>query len=146
VPDTRGRPPVLIRRAEPRDLNRIAAIQAASPEAAGWNVADYLRYDSWVAISEDQTAGYLVARTLSEGESEILDLAVAPEFRRRGVARALLQELLARSNHSIFLEVRVSNLAARNLYKVLGFQEIGFRTEYYHLPPESAIVMKLHSC
>jgi [ribosomal protein S18]-alanine N-acetyltransferase len=146
MPETPGRPAVLIRRAEPGDLNRIAAIQAASTGAARWDVADYLRYDCWVAISENRTAGYLVSRTLSEGESEILDLAVAPEFRRRGIARALLQELLAMSNRTVFLEVRASNFAARNLYKCFGFQEVAIRTEYYNLPCESAIVMKLYSC
>ena len=141
-----GRPPVIIRRAESRDLNRIAAIQAASPEAARWNVAEYLRYDSWVAIADGQIAGYLVAHTLCEGESDILDLAIAPEFRRKGVARALLQELLARRDHSFFLEVRASNCAAIKLYKSVGFQEVAARKGYYNLPPESGIVMKFHSC
>jgi [ribosomal protein S18]-alanine N-acetyltransferase len=146
MPETPGSRPVLIRRAEPSDLSRIAAIQAASPEAARWNVTECLPHHSWVAIADGQTAGYLVARTLCEGESEILDLAVAPEFRRRGVARALLQELLARPDHSFFLEVRASNSAAIKLYKSFGFQEVAVRKDYYNLPPESAIVMKFHSC
>jgi len=146
MPETPSHLPVLIRRAELRDLDGIAAIQAASPEAARWDVADYLTYECWVAISEDRTAGYLVSRTLCEGESEILDLAVAPEFRRKGIARGLLQKLLTVSNRSIFLEVRASNLAARNLYKGFGFQEVAVRAEYYNLPAEAAIVMKFHSC
>ncbi len=46
----------------------------------------------------------------------------------------------------MFLEVRESNIAARNLYKRLGFLEAGRRRDYYPAPPEDAIVMKFHSC
>jgi len=139
-------PPVQIRRAEPRDLSRIAAIQSASPGAARWDAADYLRYNCWVAIREDETAGYVVSRALCDGESEILDLATAPEFRRKGVARALLQKLLATPNHSLFLEVRASNSVAIRFYKSFGFQQVAVRREYYNQPSESAIVMEFHSC
>jgi ribosomal protein S18 acetylase RimI-like enzyme len=47
---------------------------------------------------------------------------------------------------TVFLEVRESNKAARNLYLSLGFQELGRRPEYYETPLEPAIVMKFHSC
>jgi len=79
-------------------------------------------------------------------EGEILNLAVAPELRRSGIARALLGEIFQYFSGAIFLEVRESNGAARAFYKSLGFQEVGLRKEYYRAPPETAIVMKFHSC
>ena len=71
---------------------------------------------------------------------------VAPRFRRQGVARQLLEPLLNLRGNRIFLEVRESNQAARIFYKSMGFQEVSVRYEYYEIPPESAIVMKFHSC
>jgi len=136
----------VIRRGQTEDFAEIAAIQAASPEAAQWETADYGRYDLWVAICDDRIGGFLVARPLGEGESEILNLAVSPEFRRKGLGRALLSTLIAGYRGSIFLEVRESNLAARNLYKSMEFQEISSRRGYYDFPQETAIVLKFHSC
>lgn len=136
----------VIRRGEPGDLARIAAIQAASPEAPSWPAGDYLKYGLLVAVCETRVAGFLAYRTLAEGEREILNLAVAPEFRRKGIARQLWAVFLERSRGSVFLEVRESNQAALSLYFSLGFQELGRRHGYYQDPPESAIVMKFHSC
>jgi len=129
-----------------RDLWEIATIQAASAGAAEWPAADYLAYDLRVAVYGGHVAGFLVARRVAEGESEILNLAVAPEFRRRGFARALVESLLKGAGGDVFLEVRSSNSGARELYKSLGFQEVSVRQEYYAMPVEAAIVMKFHSC
>lgn len=134
-----------IRRGDAADLSACAAIQESSPEAAEWDVADYLTLDFLVAEVDGRVAGFLVSRAIDAAEWELLNLAVAPEFRRRGVARALLEALRSASRGAIFLEVRESNEAARNLYKSLGFQEVGVRRQYYERSPESAIVMKLHS-
>ncbi|MGA3016226.1 MAG: ribosomal protein S18-alanine N-acetyltransferase [Bryobacteraceae bacterium] len=136
----------VIRAGHPRDLAEVAAIQADSPEAAHWNAADYLQYDFRVCLQDGRIAGFLVARRVASDESELLNLVVAPEFRRKGLARALLRELLTAPAGSLYLEVRESNLAARNLYKSMGFQEVNIRAEYYQAPPEAAIVMKFHSC
>jgi ribosomal-protein-alanine acetyltransferase len=135
-----------IRRGGPGDLAEVTAIQAASPEAARWNAADYLQYDFRVSIRGFRVEGFLVSRTLTKGEAEILDLAVAPEFRRQGVARKLVESLLAESPGIVYLEVRKSNWNARRFYKCMGFQEVSSRPEYYDAPPEAAIVMKFHSC
>ena len=91
-------------------------------------------------------AGFVVSRTLAAGESEILNVAVAPEFRRQGVARALVGALLADWEGVLFLEVRASNVAAQEFYKSLNFQHVTTRLEYYEKPSEPAIVMKFHSC
>ena len=136
----------VIRRGGPGDLAEVAGIQAASPEAAQWDAAGYLKYDFRVSVRGVRVAGFLVSRTVAEGETELLNLAVAPEFRRQGVARKLVESLLSEFPGVVYLEVRESNAAARKFYNHMGFQEVSSRSGYYQEPPESAIVMKVHSC
>ena len=130
----------MIRSARPEDLPRISEIQRSSPEAAAW---DPTGYDILVAELDNRVVGFLVTRTVAEGEREVLNLAVMPEYRRRGVARSLLGRVL---NGTVYLEVRESNRAARDFYKSLGFQELSRRPAYYDTPPEGAIVLNFHSC
>jgi ribosomal-protein-alanine N-acetyltransferase len=128
------------------DLEAVARIQQASPQAAQWDPAGYLAYHFLVALCEDQVAGFVVARRVAEGESEILNLAVHPGWRRRGMARRLIDEIRLQYAGEIYLEVREGNSGARRFYKAMGFQEVTVRAGYYDTPPESAIVMKFHSC
>ena len=90
--------------------------------------------------------GFLAA--LAAGaEAEIQNVAVRADCRRRGVARALLEEahrrLVAQGVVSVFLEVRVSNLAARMLYRRFGYSECGLRKGYYVSDGEDALVLRL---
>ena len=128
------------------DLEELWRIQSVSLPAVQWKVADYLRHNCIVATIQDRVAGFAVARRTAPDELEILNVAVDPPFRRRGVARMLIGQLLANFRGNVYLEVRVSNLAARKLYHSLGFEAIGVRNCYYEAPGESAIVMKFHSC
>ena len=127
------------------DLAAIARIQAASPEASQWDVLEYLKYDLTVAVCNGRIAGFAVARRLAEGESELLNLAVDPEFRRRGVGRCLVAQLTASHPGVLWLEVRESNTGARKLYKSLGFLDVSRRPGYYPGSSETAIVMNVHS-
>lgn len=136
----------MVRPGEPADLDAIGQIQAASPEAAQWNPSDYLNYNLRVAIFNTRVAGFVVLRTLAPGESEILNLAVAPDCRRQGIARALLETWLREFRGDVFLEVRASNQTAQEFYKSLGFQQLLVRPKYYASPVETGIVMKFHSC
>ena len=79
-------------------------------------------------------------------ESEVLNLAVSMPWRRQGVGRRLVEEMIARSAGDLLLEVRASNIEARNLYKKLGFQDERRRPGYYESPSEAAIVMRLRKC
>ena len=133
-----------VRAATPEDLAAIAEIQARSPEASQWEPQSYLNYDCTVAI-ETRVVGFLVARQTAPGEREILNLAVDPSQRRRGVARALLQAELRRGKNQWFLEVRESNQSAMELYQGAGFRVAGRRESYYRDPPETGIVMKFDS-
>jgi ACS family hexuronate transporter-like MFS transporter len=135
-----------IRPAEAGDLGAIAAIQLASPTAARWEPRLYLDYDCRVAVLERKVAGFIVVRQTAPGEYEILNLAVAPQFRRRGIGAALLRNVVAERRGEYFLEVRQSNRPAQALYRKLGFTEAGLRQNYYADPPEAAIVMRLESC
>src|ERR1017187_6197713 len=125
-----------IRRGGAEDLDAVAAIQETSPGAARWKVADYLEQDFRVAIHQNRIVGFLVARTLAADEREILNLAVVPDFRRQGVARALLDSAFEAFRGSVFLEVRESNRVAQDFYKSLGFKELSRRPGYYESPPE----------
>ena len=140
----------LIREGREEDLPEIAAIQNASPEAAQWSPGDYLQYRLQVCVEKDRVAGFAAWREVARGEFELLNIAVAPEFRRRGVARQLLESMIERAKTggpcSVFLEVRESNSAARAFYKSLKFEELCVRPNYYEYSLESAIVMKFQSC
>ena len=127
------------------DLPAIAQIQAASPEASQWDVPEYLKYDLLVALCDGRVAGFAVARRLAEAESELLNLAVHPAFRRRGVGRRMVAALIAGHPGVLWLEVRESNVGARKFYKSLGFCDAGCRPGYYPDSGEGAIVMNVHS-
>jgi ribosomal-protein-alanine acetyltransferase len=132
-----------IRAAAADDLPAIAAIQKASPEASQWTAEGY---DCRVAVSHGRVVGFLVARTTAPDEREILNIAVEPSQRRAGIGRILMETVLAEARGvAWFLEVRESSNAAINLYKTLGFSPTGRRENYYHEPPEAAIVMRLFS-
>jgi ribosomal-protein-alanine acetyltransferase len=135
---------LILRPARPADLAAIERIQAASPEAAQWRLESYLEFDCIVAI-RGQVVGFLAVRQTAPDEWEILNLAVDPAHRRKGVARRLLEDRVKRVQSSWFLEVRQSNLAAIRLYESLGFRISGRREGYYNDPPEAGIVMTIHS-
>jgi ribosomal-protein-alanine acetyltransferase len=137
--------PVEVRPATKDDLPAIEAIQKASPEASQWQVESYLDQDCLVAMTAGRLVGFLVTRTTAPDEGEILNIAVEPSGRRAGIARILLETLLASSRRIWFLEVRESNNGAINLYKTLGFLPAGRRENYYHEPAEAAIVMRVFS-
>ncbi|MBQ6801946.1 MAG: ribosomal protein S18-alanine N-acetyltransferase [Oscillospiraceae bacterium] len=102
--------------------------------------------DFFGAFCEDEFAGYIGGRTVA-GETEIFNVAVLPEFRRKGIGKALIEEFIKtaieKETRVIFLEVRTSNLPAINLYEKCGFVFCGIRKDYYDDPKENAILMRL---
>jgi ribosomal-protein-alanine N-acetyltransferase len=123
-------------------------IEGQSFSVPNWGALEFTTYETWVAEVAGRIAGFLVVRQTFAGEDgegcerEILNVAVAPDFRRKGVAMFLLRhELDLGTVH--FLEVRESNTAAQALYRKLGFVEVGRRSKYYDHPEETAIVMLL---
>ena len=98
-----------------------------------------------VAQEEGVVAGYIGSQSVL-GEADMLNLAVAPEYRRRGLGTMLigtLEGLLMQQGVScLTLEVRVSNEAAIRLYEKLGFSQVGRRRNYYEKPREDAWILR----
>ena len=98
-----------------------------------------------VAVEAGKVVGYVGSQTVL-GETDMMNLAVAPEARRQGTGRALVlalvDELTKKGSHSLMLEVRVSNTPARTLYESLGFSQVGRRTKYYVNPREDALILR----
>ncbi len=77
-------------------------------------------------------------------DAELVFICVDKNYRRQGVAEFLLKETIKIINQSlIILEVRSQNFAAINLYKKLGFKEIGIRKNFYSFPDDDALVLEL---
>ena len=95
---------------------------------------------------DGRALGYVLGRDVA-GSGEILNLAVAPAQRRRGIARCLLEGALEwfadRRSAEVYLEVRESNAAAQALYRAAGFEAVGRRGRYYRHPTEDALVFRL---
>ena len=140
-----------IRPAKASDTDALVAIEDECFESPNWAREDFLEHKCLVADCDGKVAALIVFRDLFAGdtqtpaEREILNIAVTPDYRRKGLAKALMMEVLQRSGE-FFLEVRESNLAARQLYCGLGFVEIARRPNYYQSPVETAIVMKMKRC
>ena len=98
-----------------------------------------------VAVEGEQVLGYVGSQTVLD-ESDMMNLAVDPAFRRRGIARALvlalIEELGKMGSRQLTLEVRASNESAQALYAQLGFECVGRRKNYYLNPREDALILR----
>ena len=150
---------VEVRRARVEDLDRVIQIERGSAVVSHWTRATYEKYEGQaredlfhrcllVAVEGDAVRGF-VAGSYLEGEDAALleNLGVGAASRRRGVASALCAAVIAWAKSQgawgLQLEVRVSNDAARGLYRALGFVEQGSRRAYYRDPEEDGVLMGL---
>jgi len=133
------------------DLERINRIELASydhPWSLG-NFRDSLQagYCAWVREAEGEVIGYYVLM-VAAGEAHLLNLTIAPIWRRHGLGRDLLEHCMERARthraDTLFLEVRVSNTAAIGLYHDSGFVDLAVRRGYYPARDgrEDALIMK----
>ena len=126
------------------DLEKICFSDPWSENSVAGELKNPLSY--WlVAMDGGMLAGYIGSQSAG-GESDIMNVAVKPEYRGRGIAvrliDALTAELRRRGMEAITLEVRESNLPAIQLYEKLCFKAVGLRPNYYFHPRENAIIMR----
>ena len=99
----------------------------------------------WLIAEEDgAVCGYVGSQTVLD-ETDMMNIAVHPDCRRKGIAAALITELVsrlkARGSRVLRLEVRESNFSAIALYEALGFTQLGLRKNYYRNPKENALIL-----
>ena len=156
---------MIIRAATPRDIPSMMQLALESSSAAQWTSTQYKdlfsdtdaekigrlavvakSYDSGDAGHDDVLFGFLIARHLAR-EWELENIVVASTARRMGIAKQLLNALLAAAretnSETVFLEVRESNSAARALYEQSGFKSHGRRKSYYSNPSDDAVLYRL---
>ena len=143
---------ITIRQAKLYDVPAMARIERESFDEP-WSAAE---------ITKDVTAGgglYVAAATAGEelagyaeircvaGEAQIYNIAVAPEYRRAGIGESLLRHMIQVAEESgcsvVTLEVMDGNDAAMELYRKLGFREVGRRRGYYAKGKRDAVLMDL---
>ena len=98
----------------------------------------------WLVWEEDGTAAAYLGVQRVPPQADVMNVAVSPALRRRGIARALFAELERRLPEidELFLEVRASNSGAIALYRTLGFEQVGRRPNYYLDPREDALILR----
>ena len=98
-----------------------------------------------VVVDGDRVAGYVGSQTVID-ETDMMNIAVGPVYRRKGIAEALVNRLVEElgkiGSRALTLEVRASNLPAISLYEKLGFQQVGLRKNYYRNPKEDARILR----
>ena len=98
-----------------------------------------------VALDGERLAGYVGSQTVMD-ESDMMNLAVHPDYRCQGIGSRLVDELIKelkkKGSQRLTLEVRVSNEPAKRLYDELGFSEIAVRKRYYSHPKEDALILR----
>jgi len=133
------------------DLDAVMAIEVES-SASPWNY-EHFQHEltaphSWplVAVEVSRIIGYICLMSLFE-EAQILNIAVLPDRRGRGVAKMLLERAISRALDAgaevMALEVRASNSNAIALYERFGFKQVGIRTRYYDAAEDAILMEKI---
>ena len=149
----RGKERYSLRYARAGDVDRISEIERIS-FACPWSkrlIREAIQYHplNYFVVAEADNDGILgyIGFSLVEDEIHIVTLATDPEARRRGIARALILDCLAKGKSkgasTVYLEVRESNAVAVRLYEGMGFRKVGRRRGYYAKPKEDALLYSL---
>ena len=144
---------IKLQRATANDLERILALEKSVFANDAWSLAamqselesPFTHY--LVALDGERLAGYAgLSAVPATFSADVQTIAVAPEFRRQGLGRQLVAELMTaarrRGAEQVLLEVRADNPAARALYESFGFEQIDLRRGYYQPDGVDAVVMR----
>ncbi|ABN58291.1 Acetyltransferase, GNAT family [Methanoculleus marisnigri JR1] len=143
---------LIIRRAQPADISQVVAVERMA-FADPWDektLQESLAYypeTFFVARNNGDVAGFVAGGVEDTGEEvygHIMNLAVAPGYRRRGIGRNLVRRLereyVVLGASAVQLEVRVTNTGAQDFYRRLGYREV-FQVAAYYANEEDALVM-----
>lgn len=141
---------MIIRKMIPSDVAAIAELEKVcfsdpwSADSIAYELVNPLSY--WlVAELDGVVAGYVGSQSVLDA-ADMMNIAVAPNYRKRGIGQALVNALtdyLSKNNViALLLEVRVSNGPAISMYEKLGFQQVGKRPNYYRNPREDALILR----
>lgn len=139
-----------IRHYSPEMLRDVIAIERAS-FSCPWSLESFeqagtMENSIFLTVCEGGMAVGFGCILLAAEEGELVDIAVSPEYRKRGLGQmlmtALLEKAAERGTEVLYLEVRQSNTPARSLYEKNGFAAIGVRKKYYKNPVEDAVLMR----
>ena len=131
-------PQLHYRRMRSADLADVARLEK-SLYSFPWSLGNFrdsvnAGYECWTAAHGDRVIGYAILM-IALDEAHLLNFAVASEWQNQGIGRDFLRHVIGVARGArcqiVYLEVRPSNLAARHLYRALGFQQIAIRPEYY---------------
>jgi ribosomal-protein-alanine N-acetyltransferase len=131
-------PQIHYRRMRATDLAEVALLEKSLYEFP-WSLGNFrdslnAGYDCWTVTHGETVIGYAVLMVALD-EAHLLNIAVAQEWQSQGIGMGFLRHMIevarGASCQIVYLEVRPSNLAARHLYRKLGFQQIAIRPEYY---------------
>ena len=132
---------LIIRRMDVTDIESVMHVEHKA-NSHGWRRRTFedslqLNHECWVVV-DPHTNTYTIAHSVLGCEvdsAELYNISVDPAYQGRGVGRMLLNHMLTRSRtmpvDRVFLEVRVSNERAINLYQSVGFKQVGVRKDYY---------------
>lgn len=125
-------------------LEKLCFSDPWSENSIAYELTNRLSY--WLVAEENgEVVGYVGSQSVL-GESDMMNVAVHPDHRRKGIAEtlvlALCKDLKQRDNVCLTLEVRVSNAPAIALYEKFGFTQVGRRPNYYCNPREDALILR----
>lgn len=143
---------MIIRAMEMRDIEAVAILEAenfSEPWSANSFIEEIRKETSlYIVAYEGETLVGICGLVTSFDEGEVLNVSVAKEYRKQGIAYQMLQHLLnegeSKGIKHFTLEVREGNVPARTLYEKLGFVCEGIRPNFYRNPEENAAIYWLH--
>lgn len=143
---------MIIRAMEMRDIEAAAILEAenfSEPWSANSFIEEIRKETSlYIVAYEGETLVGICGLVTSFDEGEVLNVSVAKEYRKQGIAYQMLQHLLnegeSKGIKHFTLEVREGNVPARTLYEKLGFVCEGIRPNFYRNPAENAAIYWLH--